>query len=42
MVIDGNQVSKSKPDPEVFLKGSNALNVIPSECIVFEDATAGI
>jgi beta-phosphoglucomutase len=26
----------------VFLKGSNALNVIPSECIVFEDATAGI
>ena len=42
VVIDGNQVSKSKPDPEVFLKGSNALNVIPSECIVFEDATAGI
>lgn len=42
VVIDGNQVSKSKPDPEVFLKGSKALNVIPSECIVFEDATAGI
>ena len=41
-VIDGNSVSKAKPDPEVFLKGAEALNVSPNECIVFEDAEAGV
>ena len=41
-VIDGNQVSKAKPDPEVFLKGAAAVNANPAECIVFEDALAGI
>jgi beta-phosphoglucomutase len=41
-VIDGNKVSKAKPDPEVFLKGAEALDVLPSECVVFEDAAAGI
>lgn len=41
-VIDGNQVSKAKPDPEVFLKGAEAMNVDPSECVVFEDAIAGV
>ncbi|HWZ03795.1 MAG TPA: beta-phosphoglucomutase [Mucilaginibacter sp.] len=41
-VIDGNKVSKAKPDPEVFLKGAEALNVAPAECVVFEDAIAGI
>ncbi|BAU53373.1 beta-phosphoglucomutase [Mucilaginibacter gotjawali] len=41
-VIDGNKVSKAKPDPEVFLKGAEALNVPPAECVVFEDAIAGI
>lgn len=41
-VIDGNHVSKSKPDPEVFLKGAAALQVFPAECVVFEDAHAGI
>lgn len=41
-IIDGNSVQKSKPDPEVFLKGAEALNVLPEECIVFEDAQAGI
>ncbi|NQU55119.1 MAG: beta-phosphoglucomutase [Bacteroidetes bacterium] len=41
-VIDGNKVSKAKPDPEVFLKGANAANVDPEQCIVFEDAIAGI
>jgi beta-phosphoglucomutase len=41
-VIDGNHVSKPKPDPEVFLKGAEALNVLPGECVVFEDAIAGI
>ncbi len=41
-VIDGNHVSRSKPDPEVFLKGAQALQVSHSECVVFEDAYAGI
>ena len=42
VVIDGNHVSKPKPDPEVFLKGAEALNVMPADCVVFEDAIAGI
>lgn len=41
-VIDGNHVSRSKPDPEVFLKGAQALQVPYSECVVFEDAYAGV
>jgi beta-phosphoglucomutase len=41
-IIDGNHVSKPKPDPEVFLKGAEALNVSPAECVVFEDAIAGV
>jgi beta-phosphoglucomutase len=41
-VIDGNKVSKPKPDPEVFLKGAEAVNVEPANCVVFEDAIAGI
>ena len=41
-IIDGNMVSKSKPDPEVFIKGAEALNVANDQCVVFEDAEAGI
>src|SRR5476651_32160 len=41
-VIDGNSVTKAKPDPEVFLKGAEELDVQPNECVVFEDAVAGI
>jgi beta-phosphoglucomutase len=41
-IIDGNHVSKSKPDPEVFLKGAEAVGVVPADCVVFEDAIAGI
>lgn len=42
VIIDGNIVSKAKPDPEVFLLGAKELNVLPEQCIVFEDAIAGI
>jgi beta-phosphoglucomutase len=42
VIIDGNKVSKAKPNPEVFLLGAKELKVKPSECIVFEDAEAGI
>lgn len=41
-IVDGNHVSKAKPDPEVFLKGAEALGVNPAECVVFEDAIAGV
>jgi beta-phosphoglucomutase len=41
-VVDGNNLILSKPDPEVFIKGSKILGLTPSSCIVFEDAEAGI
>lgn len=41
-IIDGNKVSKAKPDPEVFLKGAIELGIDPKNCLVFEDAQAGI
>lgn len=42
VIIDGNQVSKSKPDPEVFIKGAEVLGVENEDCVVFEDAFAGV
>ena len=41
-VIDGNSVSNAKPDPEVFLKAAGAVGCAPKECVVFEDAAAGV
>ncbi len=41
-VVDGTKVSKAKPEPEVFLLGAGWLGIPPHECIVFEDAEAGI
>ena len=41
-IVDGNSVSKAKPDPEVFLKAAQMLNLSPAECCVFEDSQAGI
>lgn len=41
-IVDGNSVSKAKPDPEVFLLGAKSLNLFPSDCAVFEDSSAGI
>lgn len=42
VIIDGNKVSKAKPDPEVFINGAREARVDPSACVVFEDALAGI
>jgi beta-phosphoglucomutase len=42
VVADGNNVSKAKPDPEVFLKAAGMLGIEPHQCIVFEDAIAGV
>ncbi|NHF60662.1 beta-phosphoglucomutase [Flavobacteriaceae bacterium TP-CH-4] len=41
-VVDGNSVTKAKPDPEVFLIASELLGVNAKNCVVFEDAVAGI
>jgi len=41
-VVDGTMVSRSKPDPEVFLKAAEMLGIDPGRCLVVEDATAGI
>ena len=40
--ISGDAVTRCKPDPEIYLKAAEALDVTPGECIVFEDAKAGI
>ena len=41
-VADGNCISRSKPDPEVFLKAAAMLGLQPSECLVVDDAHSGI
>lgn len=41
-VVDGNSIKEAKPNPEVFLKGAEKLGVLPENCVVFEDAIAGI
>lgn len=41
-IVDGNSVTKAKPDPEVFLIAASNLGVTASSCVVFEDAVAGI
>lgn len=41
-IIDGNEVTEAKPNPEVFLKAARLLNVDPQNAIVFEDSLAGV
>lgn len=41
-VVDGNKVSRAKPDPEVFLTACRELGLKPQDCVVFEDAEAGV
>lgn len=41
-IVDGNDVSRAKPDPEVFVTAANLLKIEPKECIVFEDSVAGV
>ncbi len=42
VLVDGNSVSKAKPDPEVFLMAAQKLGVSPSDCVVLEDYKAGV
>jgi beta-phosphoglucomutase len=41
-VADGNNVKRAKPDPEVFIKAAQLVNIEPEKCVVFEDAIAGV
>jgi beta-phosphoglucomutase len=41
-VADGNNVERAKPDPEVFLKAAEMVGTDPQNCVVFEDAVAGV
>lgn len=42
VIIDGNRVSKGKPNPQIFLKAAADLHMQTEDCIVFEDSMAGI
>lgn len=42
VVIDGNKTQQAKPNPEVFLLAARELNIQAQNCIVFEDAMAGV
>jgi beta-phosphoglucomutase len=42
VVADGNSITNSKPDPEVFLLAAKLLNISPVDCVIVEDAKAGI
>ncbi|MDF2877339.1 MAG: beta-phosphoglucomutase [Clostridia bacterium] len=41
-ISDGNSISKAKPNPEVFIRAAEMLKVSPENCVVFEDAEAGV
>lgn len=41
-IVDGNDVTNAKPDPEVFLQAAKLLGVNPENAIVFEDSVAGV
>ena len=41
-ISDGTNITRSKPDPEVFLKAAEYLGLEPKDCLVVEDAKAGV
>lgn len=42
VVVDGCSITRAKPDPEVFLTAAKELGAVPENCIVVEDAAAGV
>lgn len=42
IIVTGDEVAKGKPDPEIFLLAARRLNIPPQECLVLEDAEAGV
>ena len=41
-VVDGTMIAHTKPDPEIFLLAARMVGVVPQDCLVFEDAEAGV
>lgn len=41
-VVDGSEITRSKPDPQIFLLAAERLNCKPKDCVVFEDAVLGV
>ena len=41
-IITGDDVTRAKPDPEIYLKAANNLKIKPFDCIVFEDSISGV
>ena len=42
VIVDGSQVARAKPAPDVYLRGAELMGVEPADCIVFEDSPVGI
>lgn len=42
VVVDGNMITHTKPDPEIFLRTARQIEILPINCLVFEDAEAGV
>lgn len=42
VILDGNSVENSKPDPEIYLKTAAAIRFLPQKCIVIEDSLSGV
>lgn len=42
VIVDGTMITKTKPDPEIFLLTAEMIGIAPGDCLVFEDAVAGV
>jgi beta-phosphoglucomutase len=42
VILDDSFISKGKPDPEIYIKSAQALNLAPENCVVFEDSLSGV
>lgn len=42
VIVGGDQVTKGKPDPEIFLRAAQQLRILPENCVVFEDSGNGV
>ena len=41
-IVDGTMIVNTKPDPEIFLLAASKIGITPADCVVFEDAEAGV